>query len=41
VTTQKMYKAEKKTSGLVLEGANNEVADRLVTLLKEKTAVLR
>ena len=40
VTTQKMYKAEKKTSGLVLEGGNNELADQLVTLLKEKTAVL-
>jgi electron transfer flavoprotein beta subunit len=41
VTTQKMFKAEKKSSGLVLEGSDNELADKLVTLLKEKTVVLR
>jgi len=39
--TRKIYRAEKKGSGLILEGSNNEMADRLVTLLKEKTGVLR
>jgi len=40
-TTRKMYKAEKKGGGLVLEGSNNDLADKLVALLKEKTSVLR
>ncbi len=39
--TQKMDKTEKKGSGLVLEGSDNDLADKLVTLLKEKTGVLR
>ena len=39
--TQKMDKAEKKGSGLVLEGTDNDLADKLVTLLREKTGVLR
>jgi electron transfer flavoprotein beta subunit len=41
VFVQKMYRPEKKTSGLVLEGDVNVLADKLVALLKEKTAVLR
>ncbi len=41
VTTRKMVKAEKKGSGLILEGSDNELADKLITLLKEKTTVLR
>jgi electron transfer flavoprotein beta subunit len=39
--TQKMSKAEKKGSGLILEGTDNDLADKLVSLLKEKTGVLR
>jgi len=39
--TQKILKAEKKGSGMILEGSDNELADKLVTLLKEKTSVLR
>ncbi len=38
---QKMYRPQKKSGGLVLEGDLNVLADRLVTLLKEKTTVLR
>ncbi len=41
VEVKKMYRPEKKGGGLVLEGSNNEMADKLVTLLKEKTGVLR
>ena len=41
VVTRKMEKAEKKGSGLVLEGSDAELAEKLVTLLKEKTSVLR
>jgi electron transfer flavoprotein beta subunit len=40
-TSQKMYKPEKKTSGLVLEGDLNMLAEKLVALLKEKTTVLK
>jgi electron transfer flavoprotein beta subunit len=40
-TMRKMYRPEKKGSGLVLEGNNNEMADKLVALLKQKTTVLR
>jgi electron transfer flavoprotein beta subunit len=40
-TTEKMYRPEKKGSGLVLEGNINEMADKLVAVLKEKTTVLR
>jgi electron transfer flavoprotein beta subunit len=39
--TEKMTKAEKKGSGLILEGNDNELAEKLVTLIKEKTGVLR
>ncbi len=39
--TQKIVKAEKKGSGLILEGSDSELADKLVKLLKEKTSVLR
>jgi electron transfer flavoprotein beta subunit len=39
--TRKMYRTEKKGGGVVLEGSNNELAEKLVTLLKEKTTVLR
>lgn len=41
VTVQKMYRPQKKSGGLVLEGDLNVLADRLVNLLKEKTTVLR
>jgi electron transfer flavoprotein beta subunit len=39
--TQKLFRPEKKGSGLVLEGNNNDMADKLVALLKEKTTVVR
>ena len=39
--TGRMYPPEKKGHGLVLEGDINEIADKLVGVLKEKTAVLR
>ena len=38
--TAKLYFPEKKGGGLLLEGEPAEVADRLITILKEKTAVL-
>ena len=38
---KKWTKREKKGSGLVLEGTDNDLADKLVTLLREKTGVLR
>ncbi len=38
--TAKMYFPEKKGGGLVLEGDMAEMADKLIKLLKEKTAVL-
>ncbi len=41
VVTERMYPPEKKGHGLVLEGDVNEMADKLVGILKEKTAVLR
>jgi electron transfer flavoprotein beta subunit len=40
-TTVKMYPPEKKGHGLVLEGDLNELAVKLVGILKEKTTVLR
>ncbi len=40
-TTLRMYPPEKKGHGLVLEGDPNEIADKLVGILKEKTTVLR
>lgn len=39
--TERMYLPEKKGHVLVLEGDLNELADRLVGVLKEKTTVLR
>ena len=38
--TAKMYFPEKKGGGLVLEGAVGDLADQLVKILKDKTAVL-
>ena len=38
--TAKLYFPEKKGGGLILEGEPAEVAARLITILKEKTAVL-
>lgn len=38
--TAKMYFPEKKGGGLVLEGDVAEMADKLIKILKEKTAVL-
>ena len=35
-----MYFPEKKGGGLVLEGDVGQLADRLIQILKEKTAVL-
>jgi electron transfer flavoprotein beta subunit len=34
--TEKMYRPERKTSGLVLEGDPNEMADTLVQILRDK-----
>lgn len=39
--TTRFYPPAKKSGGLVLEGDVGELADRLVGILKEKTAVLR
>jgi electron transfer flavoprotein beta subunit len=39
--TERMYPPEKKGRGLVLEGDVNEIADKLVAILKEKTTVLK
>jgi electron transfer flavoprotein beta subunit len=38
--TAKLYFPEKKGGGLILEGEPAELADRLIKILKEKTAVL-
>ncbi len=38
--TAKLYFPEKKGSGLILEGDSNALADQLIQLLKDKTAVL-
>ncbi len=38
--TEKMYFPEKRSGGLVLEGDAADLADRLIGILKEKTAVL-
>lgn len=38
--TAKLYYPEKKGGGLVIEGDPAELADRLIKILKEKTAVL-
>ena len=39
--TGAMYHPAKKGSGIVLEGEVNDMADRLIGILKEKTAVVR
>ena len=39
--TEKMYFPEKKGGGLVLEGEVGDLADRLLSILKDKTTVLR
>ncbi|WP_027389654.1 electron transfer flavoprotein subunit beta/FixA family protein [Chrysiogenes arsenatis] len=39
--TRKVYPPEKKSGGLVLEGDVATMVDRVVSLLKEKTSVLR
>ncbi|ABQ27210.1 electron transfer flavoprotein beta-subunit [Geotalea uraniireducens Rf4] len=41
VTTERMYPPAKKGGGIVLEGDVGDLADRLIGILKEKTAVLR
>ncbi len=38
--TQSLYLPEKKGGGLILEGDPAELADKLIAILKEKTAVL-
>jgi electron transfer flavoprotein beta subunit len=38
--TDRLYFPEKKSGGLILEGEAGELADRLIGILKEKTAVL-
>jgi len=38
--TARIYFPEKKGSGLILEGNSAELADKLIQILKEKTAVL-
>jgi len=39
--TERMYPPERKGRGIILEGDINASADQLVTILKEKTTVLR
>ncbi len=39
--TEKMFFPEKKGGGLVLEGEAGELADRLISILKDKTTVLK
>ena len=38
--TASLYFPEKKGGGLILEGDIGDLADRLIKILKEKTAVL-
>lgn len=39
--TERMFFPEKKGGGLVLEGDAGELADKLITILKEKTGVIK
>jgi electron transfer flavoprotein beta subunit len=39
--TEKMYFPERKGGGLVLEGDVGDLADQLIGILKEKTAVFK
>jgi electron transfer flavoprotein beta subunit len=41
VATERMFLPEKKGGGLVLEGDVGELADRLIGILREKTAVFK
>ncbi len=41
LATEKMYFPEKKGGGLVLEGDAGQLADQLLSILREKTAVLK
>ncbi len=41
MTTEKMFFPEKKGGGIVLEGEAGELADRLISILKDKTTVLK
>ncbi len=41
VETQSIYRPERKAGVIVLDGANDEMAETLVAILKEQTAVLR
>lgn len=41
VVTERFYPPARKGGGIVLENDVNEMADKLLTILKEKTAVLR
>ena len=40
-TTEKMYPPAKKGAGLILEGETADLSDRLLAILKERTAVFR
>ena len=41
LVTEKMFFPEKKSGGLILEGEVPALADKLIAILKEKTAVLK
>ncbi|EKD38444.1 MAG: hypothetical protein ACD_75C00732G0008 [uncultured bacterium] len=41
LATEKIYLPEKKGGGMILEGEENALADRLIAILKEKTTVLK
>jgi electron transfer flavoprotein beta subunit len=41
LVTRRIYIPEKKSGGLILEGEEGELADRLIAILKVKTAVLQ
>jgi electron transfer flavoprotein beta subunit len=41
IVTERMYSPTKKGGGIVLEGDVGDVAERLIAILKEKTAVVR
>jgi len=40
MATENMFVPEKKAGGIVLEGDENELADKLIAILKEKSTVL-
>lgn len=41
MATEKMFFPEKKGGGIILEGEAGELADRLISILKDKTTVLK